>query len=435
MNTSEKQLFALVDVNNMYVSCERAFNPRLQNIPVVVLSNNDGCVVARSNEVKALGVKMGVPWFQIKDLAKQHNIIALSSNYTLYGDMSNRVMTELREYSPHIEVYSIDESFLSLNGLNGLWNSFTTLGQDIRTTISRNVGLPVCVGIASSKTLSKLANHIAKKRIEFNSVCELSALSTNHIEALFQSIDVSEVWGVGRKISEQLRSMNINSVAELKACSSKNIRSHFGVVMERTVDELNGISCLSLEEVSKAKQQIIVSRSFGKLLLTIDEIAEATASYMTRAAEKLRIQKSLCQSVYVFIQTNPFRGQDKQYSNGCVVPLIEPTNDTRILLDAALKGLTQIYRAGYWYKKSGVMLMALSSENQQRQISLFQTSTTDTVKSNNLMSAIDKLNSIYGRDTLVIGRSGVDKQWSMKAELVSPRYTTNWNELPIALAN
>lgn len=293
----EEHLFDLVDVNNMYVSCERVFNPKFEGIPMVVLSNNDGCAVARSNEVKALGVKMGTPWFQMKDLAKEHGFVALSSNYTLYGDMSNRVMTLLREYSPDVEVYSIDEAFLKLNGLHGIWPTPPALGQAIRTRIKRDIGLPVCMGVAPTKTLAKLSNHIAKKRAEFDSVCDLTALSPKEQSSLFQSIDVSEVRGVGRRIRHQLAAIQIDSVEDLRRMSEKSARSHFGVVMERTVNELNGISCLALEEVTPHKKQIMASRSFGELVLTIDDIAEAVSTYATRAAEKLRRQHSVCRAV------------------------------------------------------------------------------------------------------------------------------------------
>lgn len=429
----ESQIFALVDVNNMYVSCERVFNPRLCNRPVVVLSNNDGCAVARSNEVKALGVKMGTPWFQMQELAKQHGIVALSSNYTLYGDMSNRVMTVLREYSSDVEVYSIDECFLSLNGMQGLWPSFTDMGQIMRGRILRDIGLPVCVGIATSKTLAKLANHVAKKRPQFNSVCDFADFSKTELNQLFAEIDVGEVWGVGRKIAERLRGLEISTVQDLRQCATKSIRSHFGVVMERTVNELNGMSCLSLEEVLSPKKQIVVSRSFGQLLLIEDDIAEAVSTYMTRAAEKLRQQHSVCQAVYVFVHTNPFRRQDKQYSNGMMVPLAEPTSDTQLLTQSALHGLKQIYRPGYWYKKAGVMLMDLSTGSSE-QFCLFRASETDPVKSAKLMSVLDQLNLNYGRDTVVLGAAGLKKQWTMKSENRSPRYTTSWSELPVAWA-
>ena len=308
------RLFALVDVNNMYVSCERVFNPALEGKPVVVLSNNDGCAVARSAEVKALGVKMGEPWFKLKDLAKEHGIIALSSNYELYGDISHRIMTILRDYSPHVEVYSIDESFLDLDGLGSIWHTPSELGQSIRQRIRQWVGVPVCVGIAPTKTLAKLANHIAKKRPIFDSVCDLATMEEGDVNALLSSIDVGEVWGVGRRLADQLRETGISTVQQLRQSSSSWLRSRFGVVMERTGNELRGLSCLDLEDVVPAKKQITTSRSFGQPVFTIDELRESVASYVSRAAEKLRSQQSVCEAIQVFVMTNRFKTTDRQYS-------------------------------------------------------------------------------------------------------------------------
>ncbi|MET3120019.1 DNA polymerase V [Undibacterium sp. GrIS 1.8] len=431
--SASKQLFALVDCNNFYVSCERVFNPRLANRPVVVLSNNDGCAVARSNEVKALGVKMGMPWFMMKDLAKEHDIIALSSNYTLYGDMSNRVASILRDYSPDVEVYSIDESFLSLNGMQGLWQSSMVMGQHIRLRVAQWTGLPVCVGIASSKTLAKLANHVAKKWPEFNSVCDFNAIPEPDLSALFATIAVGEVWGVGGRLSARLQEMNINTVQELRDAPIKLLRAHFGVVMERTVNELRGLSCLDMEDVVSPKKQIISSRSFGQLVLTIDELNEAAASYMTRAAEKLRRQHSVCAAIHVAVRTNPFRQRDKQYNNGIVIPLPDPTDDTRTLIGAALFGLEQIYRPGYWYKKVAVMLLDLSNAGQT-QGALFDPHGEQAQRSSKLMKTIDILNRELGANSVNIASCGMQKRWSMRAEKKSPKYTTRWDETPLAFA-
>lgn len=425
--------FALVDCNNFYVSCERAFNPRLENTPLVVLSNNDGCAVARSNEVKALGVKMGMPWFQMQDLARQHGIVALSSNYTLYADMSNRVMTVLRDFSPDIEIYSIDESFLSLNGLGTLWASPAALGQAIRHRVLRWVGLPVCVGIAPSKTLAKLANHVAKKNPDCNGVCDFSTMPADQLEALLNQIDVGEVWGVGRRISERLRSMDVETVGALRRASPKWLRTHFGVVMERTGSELRGLSCLSMEAVVPPKKQIICSRSFGTMVTTMTELAEAVSTYVARATEKLRHQNSVCGAIHVFVMTNRFREQDPQYSNGMTIPLPNPSADTRILTGAALFGLGRIFREGYQYKKAGVMLMDLSP-NSVQQGSLFDAGVSSE-HSENVMAALDALNGTYGRDTVYLGSSGIQARWAMRSDNRTPRYTTNWNEVPTTKAN
>ncbi|RJG06233.1 Y-family DNA polymerase [Noviherbaspirillum cavernae] len=422
-------MFALVDCNNFYVSCERVFNPKLEGKPVVVLSNNDGCCVARSNEVKALGVQMGAPWFQLKDLARQHGIIALSSNYCLYGDMSNRVMTILRDFSPNIEVYSIDESFLQIDGLIGVWKSYGEMGQAIRQKIRIWTGLPVCVGTgAGSKTLAKLANHLAKKRPEFDGVCDLTSLTEMQQAEYFASLDIGEVWGVGRQISARLRSMGIENVQQLRQACPKQIRLHFGVVMERTVNELQGMSCLELDEVAPANQQIIASRSFGAPVVTYDELRESVTSYMLRAAEKLRRQHSMCSAVHVFIHTNRFREQDAQYSNGVTVPLTEASSDSRRLVAAVLHGLKSIYRPGYLYKKAGVMLLDLTPAAVRQQL-LFR---EENPRSDKLMQTMDLLNREYGRNTVSLGSAGIQQRWAARFESRTPRYTTHWDELPHA---
>ncbi|MGV8900003.1 MAG: Y-family DNA polymerase [Burkholderiaceae bacterium] len=431
--TGAGQLFALVDCNNFYVSCERVFNPDLRGRPLVVLSNNDGCAVARSNEVKALGVPMGMPWFQMQDLARQHGIVALSSNYTLYGDMSNRVMAILRDFSPDVEVYSIDESFLSLNGLGGLWDSPSAMGQAMRKRVLQWTGLPVCVGIASSKTLAKLANHVGKKMPLFDGVCDFSTMSEARLEWLLIRIDVGQVWGVGRRISDRLRAMGINTVQALKEAAPKAMREQFGVVMERTCNELRGISCLALQEVAPAKQQIIASRSFGEMVVTIDGLGEAVSTFVARAAEKLRNQQSMCGAIHIFIGTNRFRERDRQYSNGITIPLPDQSCDNRVLVGSALLGLQKIFRDGYLYKKAGVILLDLSPASIVQR-SLFDDGKA-TERSARAMAAMDALNHVYGRDTVQVGSAGMRPRWTTRAENKSARFTTNWNELPRVLAN
>lgn len=416
----------------MYVSCERVFNPKLEGKPVVVLSNNDGCAVARSNEVKALGVKMGTPWFQMKELAARHGIVALSSNYALYGDMSNRFMSVLRDYAPQVEIYSIDECFLSLAGLDGLWVSYAALGQAIRQRVRQWTGLPVCVGIAPTKTLAKLANHIAKKRPQFNGVCDLAAMPAGEQDILLASIDVGEVWGVGPRIAAQLRAVGIDTVKALHDMPPVWLRAHFGVVMERTGVELRGLSCLALEEVAPPKKQIISSKSFGQMVVVVDDLREAVSTYMTRAAEKLRQQGSVCGAVQVFVQTNPFRAQDAQYSNAITVPLTLPTADTRYLIGAALYGLDKIYRPGYFYKKAGVILLDLSDASIE-QGSLFVAPASGQ-KSGALMAALDLLNQRYGPDTVCVGSVSRGPSWGMRREHKTPCYTTRWSDVPVALA-
>jgi DNA polymerase V len=422
-------LFALVDVNNFYVSCERVFNPRLEGVPVVVLSNNDGCAVARSNEVKALGVKMGAPWFKLKALERQHGIVALSSNYTLYGDMSNRVVSVLRDLAPDIEVYSIDESFLRIENTAHLYDGPVAMGHLLRHRIRQWTGLPVCVGIGATKTLAKFANHIAKKNPAFDGVCDVAAMSGDERDQWMRRIDVGEIWGVGRRIAERLIAMKIHSVHDLVHTDVKRLRAHFGVVMERTASELRGVSCLALEDGVPAKQQIMSSRSFGTMQHTIEQVSEAVAYHVHGAAEKLRAQHSVAGAVYVFIQTNRFRASDPQYNAGLVVPLADVSNDTRTLTRAALYGLRRIFRDGYAYKKCGVMLMELE-EGQHRQEALFD-DPQERARSARVMSVLDAVNQVWGRGTLRTAASGIAQRWAMRAENRSPRYTTHWRELPI----
>lgn len=338
---------ALIDVNNFYVSCERVFNPKLNGKPVVVLSNNDGCAVARSNEVKALGVPMGAPWFKFKDLARQHGIVAMSSNYALYADMSNRVMSILRQFSPDQEVYSIDECFLDLTGFAK--RDLIAYGQEIRHRILQWTGLPVCVGMGASKTLAKLANHVAKKRPEWNGVCNFNLLDRHTMDSLLQSIEVGEAWGIGRKLAPKLNELGIHTVLDLKRADTETLRAKFSVVMEKTIRELNGTVCIELEDAPPPKKQILSSRSFGMPVTDRDSLAESITLYMTRAAEKLRRQLSYTGSVYIYIRTIPFRPDDPQYSNGMTIPLPSPTDDTRKLVGVALWALKRLYRPGYRY--------------------------------------------------------------------------------------
>ena len=423
-------MFALVDVNNFYVSCERVFQPQLENVPMVVLSNNDGCAVARSAEVKALGVKMATPWFKIKELAKEHGILALSSNYTLYGDMSNRATAVLRDFSPDIEVYSVDESFLRVESVAHLYGGVTAMGQQIRQRAKQWTGLPVCVGCGPTKTLAKIANHLAKKIPEFDGVCDLHAMTRPERLQWMSQLEAGEVWGVGRRIARRLNAMGIDTVLDLRNASIKEVRAQFGVVMERTCNELRGISCLDLEDVAPPKQQIMSSRSFGSPVETLAELREAVASYVARAAEKLRCQGSVAAAVHVYIQTNRFKESDPQYREGLVVPLPEPTDDTRALTSAAILGLGLIFKPGFKYKKAGIML-TLISDKSKRQETLFD-EPSQRERSAKLMLAMDAINAEFGRDTVRTGASGTDKRWAMRSENRSPRFTTRWDELPVA---
>ncbi|MBU1214820.1 MAG: Y-family DNA polymerase [Gammaproteobacteria bacterium] len=420
---------ALVDCNNFYVSCERVFNPKLDGKPVVVLSNNDGCAVARSNEVKALGVKMGEPWFKMEKLAKQHGIIALSSNYTLYGDMSARVMNILSEFSDQQEVYSVDECFLGLDGFASEY--LVEHGQKIRRAVRKQTGIPVCVGIADTKTLSKLANHCAKKGFAgSDGVCDFGLLSEAQLSKLFSSLPVGEIWGVGRQIGSKLAVMGIETVEGLRRADSEYIRQQFSVVVERTVKELNGIPCIELEEAGTPRQQIMVSRSFGLPVTTIEDLSESVAYFSTTAATKLRKDGSVASSLCVFVRTNPFKEKEAQYQRSVVVPLSRPSADTAKIVSAALAGLKQVFRPGFRYKKSGVLLMGLQPRDSV-QPDLFD-EPGDRARDEARMRVMDQINKKMGKGSVTIAAVGVGQRWAMRREMKSPGYTSEWDELPVA---
>lgn len=426
-------VFALVDCNNFYASCEKLFNPTLKHRPVVVLSNNDGCVVARSAEVKALGIPMGVPWFKIQNEATHYGIVAFSSNYALYADLSNRVVEVLSQFSPAIEVYSIDESFLELSGFER--QCYQSYGAEIRQRVADWLGLAVCVGIGPSKTLAKLANHAAKKGLAGeDGVCNLMSMQPRDLNLLMEIIPVDEVWGIGRNITTRLEAMGITTALQLREADAETIRSHFSVVVERTVQELRGISCLELQEVEPGKQQIMSSRSFGQLVYDVAELEEAVASYVAKAAEKLRKQNSLAGAVQVYIRTNVFKPEVPQYQRAVTVPLPEVTSDTRVLTRWALRVLRRIYRPSYGYHKAGITLMNIVPASNL-QFSLFASSATEDARSQQLMGVLDGINRKYGRGTMRLAAEGVEKVWQMRRGNLSPGYTTDWNGLAVAQAS
>lgn len=425
-------VFALVDCNNFYASCEKLFNPKLKDRPVVVLSNNDGCVVARSAEVKKLGIPMGVPWFKLREEAKRYGIVAFSSNYALYADLSNRVVQVLSEFSPCIEVYSIDESFLDLSGFERV--GYQAYGAEIRQRVADWLGLAVCVGVGTTKTLAKLANHAAKKNLAgADGVCDFTTMDEYELTKLFSCIDVGEVWGVGRKISARLEAMGIHTVQQLRDSDAETIRSQFSVVLERTVRELRGLSCLDLQEVVPEKQQIMSSRSFGQLIYDLADLEEAVANYVGKAAEKLRAQESLAGAVQVYIRTNIFKPEVPQYQRSFTVPLPEASSDTRVLTKWALKVLRRIYQPGYGYHKAGITLMNIAPAANQ-QFSLFASGGAGDARSQALMGVLDGINGKYGRGTVRLAAEGVEKAWQMRRGNLSPGYTTDWDGLPVALA-
>lgn len=414
---------ALIDVNNFYVSCERVFNPKLNGKPVVVLSNNDGCAIARSNEAKALGIKMGEPWFKLRDFAEQHGVIAYSSNYALYADMSNRVMEILAKFSPNQEVYSIDECFLDLTGMP---RPHLAIASTMRSAIRQGVGLPVCVGIGPSKTLAKLANHCAKKAYAPNGVCDFNAWSSEQLDAQLAKIEIAEVWGIGRRLVPRLNDLGIHTVLDLKRAEPEYMRQQFSVVMEKTVRELRGQTCIELEEMAPAKKQIVSSRSFGFPVSSRQDLQEAVSMYVSRAAEKLRKQQSFATLFSVFIQTSPF-GDGPKYNAHYTVRLPAPTDDTLQLVRVALWILKQIYKPGFQYQKAGIMLDEIvPAGGQQTDMFGFRTSEGNSAK---LMVAMDLINNRWGRSTLRTGSQGYNAPWAMRQGNVSPRYTTRWNEI------
>ena len=418
-------MIALVDCNNFYASCERVFNPSLVGKPVIVLSNNDGCVVARSNEAKALGISAGVPLFEIKDIVLKNGVSVFSSNYTLYGDMSNRVMATLRDFSPCVEIYSIDEAFLCFDGLESI--GMLSHATKMRQTVIRNTGIPVSVGIATTKTLTKIANRIVKKRPKLNGVLFLQ--DELYVRRALQITDIEDVWGVGRRYAKKLRYYGINTAYDLTLKSDSWIRKELSVVGLRMVKELRGEPCHDLEMLRKTKKSIVTSRSFGSLIKEYKELEEAVSNFAASCAAKLRNEGSVCTFVTVFVTTNPFREKDPQYHNSRTSTLQTPSSYTLDIIAAALSGLKDIYINGYNYKKAGVMVSGITPASHI-QLDLFSTKNID--KENSLMKTLDMLNNRYGRNALQVASQGYSATWKLKQEKISPSYTTNIEDIIVA---
>lgn len=419
-------MFALVDVNSFYASCETVFRPDLRGKPVVVLSNNDGCVIARSAEAKALQVPMGAPFFKLKDEFRRHNIHVFSSNYALYADMSNRVMTTLEDMAPAVEIYSIDEAFMSLDGMRRNM-PLEEFGRAVRSRIKKETHLTVGVGIAQTKTLAKLANHAAKKWTKTGGVLDLS--NVDRQRKLMALVPVEDVWGVGRRISKKLNSMGIMTAKDLSEQDTNTIRKHFNVVLERTVRELRGEPCLQLEEFTPTKQQIVCSRSFGSRITNYDDMREAICTFAARAADKLRGERQFCTQIAVFVRTSPHAVGEVFYGNQATGKLIIPTNDTRDIIRIATEALDRIWLEGRRYMKAGVMLGDFYSEGVA-QLNLFD-EYKPQANSEALMRVMDGLNH-SGKGNLWFAGQGVQNTWSMKREMLSPAYTTRVSDLPVA---
>ncbi|MGE8441843.1 MAG: Y-family DNA polymerase [Comamonas testosteroni] len=432
-------MFALIDGNNFYVSCERAFRPALQGIPVVVLSNNDGCAISRSDEAKALGVKMGQPFFQLRDLVEHKGLVCLSPNFELYGDMSDRMMSLAAGLGPTQEIYSIDESFIGeLDGVRDL----TRRSFAIRARILKWTGIPTCVGLAPTKTLAKLCNHVAKDSerkpgsypAELQRVCNWAELSDQQRTDILGRTPAGEIWGVGRRISAQLAEQGVLTALDLARLPAHAARDGWSVVLERTVRELQGVSCMTLELAPAAKKQIACTRSFGHPITTLPPLIEAVSEFATRAAEKLRASGLRAGALHVFVHTSPFRPGRRFYETA-VTQLQPPSSDTKALVNAAVRGLRSIYQPGYQLSKAGVMLQDLCLADVHQGDLLFQEPGRDQSK---LMEAMDRVNARFGKGTVHVASTGVPEQdesgWRMRQERRTPRYTTKIDDIPIARA-
>ena len=445
-------MLALVDANNMYVSCERVFAPRLVGLPVVVLSSNDGACIARSNEAKELGVEMAQPWFQVKHLVRTAGLIAVSANFELYSDMSARMMAVAGRFAPRQQVYSIDECFLDFDGVRG---DLVAIGKTLRAAVLREIGLPTSIGFGATKTLAKLANHVGKTADRkpgsyptgLAQVCNFATLRPTDLDAVFGATNVGNIWGVGRRIGAKLREQGVKTVLDFVRADAMTIRKQFSVVLEKTLLELRGTSCLDMSDVDDAptaKQQILVSRSFGTAITGPDGIVEAVSEFASRAAEKLRHQDSAAGAVGVFFTTSPFRPNDRQHSVNVTVPMIRPTADTRLLVETAVRAARAEFRPGFNYAKAGVFLVNLQPASQhQGELDLFSSDeelAPPTQDRTALMDAMDVLNRRFGRDSVRVGSATLAshdadvRSWATKQERRSPRFTTRWDEMPVVKA-
>ena len=421
MMTKPEPVFALIDCNSFYASCERVFRPDLAKTPIVVLSNNDGCVIARSYDAKPF-VKMGAPYFQIKDQLRRDGVIAFSSNYALYGDMSERVMSIIESMVPALEVYSIDEAFADLSGIPG---DLTAFGRQIRSTIYKRTGIPVGVGIARTKTLAKLANHTAKRLLaKTGGVVDIC--DPFNRDWTLRNTEVGEVWGVGKRMKAHLEVMGIKTAMDLAKADPWTLRQKFSVVIEKTARELSGTSCLELEEADPPKQEICCSRMFGSRLTTIEPIKEAVATYTQRAAEKLRAQNSLCKRIRVSIRTGMFNPEEAKYANGAMVELPYPTNDVRLMTKAATEAVNRLFRPGFKYSKAEVLLMDLRQPGEFTD-DLFAHS--QPMESEKVMNVLDEINAKWGRGTLRAASVPSAPGWAMRRDLMSQSFTTQMDQL------
>ncbi len=411
---------ALVDCNSFYVSCERLFNPKIRKKPVVVLSNNDGCIISRSNEAKALGIKMGEPYFKAKEIILKNNVQVFSSNYSLYGDLSRRVMRTLKRFNVDIEIYSIDEAFLDMTNFSD--KEVEEVGKEIRSTILQWTGIPTSIGIAQTKTLSKVANHIAKKK----KTGVTSLIGLENIDPILEKVEINDVWGVGRQLTKFYNKNGIYNAKQLKNKSNTWIKKNSNVLGSRTAMELRGVPCIDLEKTPSKRKSCVVSRSFGKRVEKLQEMKEAVANYSLNASEKIRSESLNAKSITIFIRTSPFQSRFGYYSNSKTIDFPIATDNSIEIVKAAIEGLESIFKNGYRYQKAGVILTGLSNSNEGE--NLF--SSEKDKKIGNLMRSIDKTNYRYGRSTLSLASAGIQKKWNMRREYSSKIDTADFYSLP-----
>ena len=418
----KKRVFALADCNSFYASCERVFNPKLENKPVVVLSNNDGCIVARTTEAKALGIKMGEPLFKAKNIIEKHNVKVFSSNYNLYGSMSNRVMKILEQFFPDIEIYSIDEAFMEISSLKKIYN-YSKYATKVRKIILQWTGIPVSIGVGETKTLAKIANHIVKDNPKIKGVFDITKIKNK--ENILKKIKVGKIWGIGNKLSKFLEKNNIQNAYQFLQQDNRWVQKNMSILGLKTKMELNGISCYDLKNSFKSRKSCCVSRSFGKRVTSLKDMREAVSTYITRAAEKIRNEKLVANNINLYIRTSPFNKKiEKYYRNSISIPLDFPTNNTITLNKKVLNGLNKIFKKGYLYQKAGVILSGLEIKNKD--LNLFK---EIDERKENLMNTFDFINQKYGKSSLRIASEGIEKKWLMKRSKCSSNFTTNIKEL------
>ena len=416
---------ALIDCNSFYVSCERLFNPKIRKLPVVVLSNNDGCIISRSNEAKALGIKMGEPYFKARNIIIKNNVQVFSSNYSLYGDISRRVMRTLKRFNSKIEVYSIDEAFLDLSNFSD--KEVKDVGKEIRNTVLQWTGIPTSIGIAETKTLSKVANHIAKKQKSG----VVSLVNIKDLDPILEKVEVRDIWGVGKQLSKFYIKNGIYNAKQLKNASNTWIKKTKNVLSSRTAMELRGVPCIEIETKQAKRKSCCVSRSFGKKVEKLRELKESVTSYCLNAAEKIRSESLVCKSITVFIRTSPFQNKGIFYSNSKTIDFPIATNNSIEIVKNALEGLDLIYKDGFKYQKAGIILSGLSDSEKGN--SLFKSTKDERIK--NLMQSIDNTNYRYGRSTISLASAGINKKWSMRRQYSSKIDTADFYSLPRILAN